>query len=564
MEETSDMIEKPGEWNIMNALNHVLRISENSELKPELWKICREPLNYLNTTLGLTDMQIVFLAILLEEGETMSWKDVAEYLNCTRLSLMTYTEEIDDLVKKGWLTRNITRGIGGRCNGYKTVKGVITSLRHNKCFEPPKLDNLSLQEFMDILEAHLQESWSDHDLQFEDDVEWLLGFVEKNPQLEICKALNDIENKYDKTMFLLCLADYAQYDDDPEVGVQFSDIDNTMPSDHETGHIRRTLRNGTNILFRHNLIEYKCEDGMADQDCYCLTVRVRERMLHGYVPSRSKCKGKKTTDSMLHSFTQIKEKELYYNPSEDSSVSQLCSLLSEENYNDVIARLEEKGMRKGFVAIFYGAPGTGKTESVLQLARQTGRDIMRVEIAGLRDKWVGQSEKNIKSVFYRYKELCKNCERAPILFFNEADAIFGTRMEKAEHSVDKMNNSIQNIILQEMEEFEGIMIATTNLTGSLDPAFERRFLFKVEFHQPSKEVKEKIWKSMLGNALSDTDLSQLAERYDFSGGQIENIVRKQTIDFILNGRATAFETLRKYCDEEKLNKSSHKTVGFIN
>ena len=253
---------------------------------------------------------------------------------------------------------------------------------------------------------------------------------------------------------------------------------------------------------------------------------------------------------------------MFYNSTEDSSIIQLSSLLCEEKYKDVVKRLEEKRMRRGFSAIFYGGPGTGKTESVLQIARQTGRDIMRVEIAGLRDKWVGQSEKNIKSVFYRYKELCKNCEKAPILFFNEADAIFGTRMEKAEQSVDKMNNSIQNIILQEMEEFEGILIATTNLTGSLDPAFERRFLYKIEFHQPSKEVKEKIWKSMLGDILSDSEFSKLADKYDFSGGQIENIVRRQTIDYILSGDEADYERLCKYCDEEKLNKATHKTVGF--
>ncbi len=99
-------------------------------------------------------------------------------------------------------------------------------------------------------------------------------------------------------------------------------------------------------------------------------------------------------------------------------------------------------MRKGFACLFYGAPGTGKTESVLQIARQTGRDIMQVDIAGMRDKYVGESEKNIKAVFQNYRELCKKSEVMPILFFNEADALINKRTERIEHSVDKMDNAM--------------------------------------------------------------------------------------------------------------------------
>ena len=136
-------------------------------------------------------------------------------------------------------------------------------------------------------------------------------------------------------------------------------------------------------------------------------------------------------------------------------------------------------MCQGFCCIFYGAPGTGKTETVYKLARQTGRDIMRVDVNKIKSCWVGESEKNIKAAFDRYRNICKNSPLAPILLFNEADAILGIRMEGASNAVDKMENSIQNIILQEMESIEGIMIATTNLTTNLDKAFERRFLYKI-------------------------------------------------------------------------------------
>ena len=561
-EERIEELERPDEWTIITSINYVLRASANCQLKDEFWEVCREPLDFLNKELGLTDIQIVVLAIMLEEGDSMSWKDIAENLDVTRLTLMTYSDEIEELVKKGWLMRYAARGIGGRSQGFKVVYGVLTALRHNKCFQPPKLDNLKIQEFMDILDSHLDSSMRDNDIRFEDDIEWMKNLVEKNPKLGICKAINKIENDYEKAFFMLCLADYAQYADDSEEGIRFEDIDGILPPDHEIDHFRKNLRNAKGIIFRNSLIEHKCEDGIVNQDRYCLTLKVKKTMLPGYVPSRSRCKEKKTTDSMLHSFTQIKEKQIFYNDAEGKSISRLTSLLAEDKYQGVVKRLEERGMRKGFASIFYGSPGTGKTESVLQIARKTGRDIMRVEIAGLRDKWVGQSEKNIKGVFYRYKELCKNCEKAPILFFNEADAIFGTRMEKAEHSVDKMNNSIQNIILQEMEEFEGILIATTNLTGSLDLAFERRFLFKVEFKKPEKAVKAKIWKSMLGDFLKNEEVIELASMFDLSGGAIENIARKHTIDYILEGETPDIHKIEEYCRIEMYNINKRAKVGF--
>ena len=555
-------LERPKEWTIITSINYVLRASQGCQLKEEFWKACREPLDFLNKELGLTDIQLVVLAIMLEEGDSMSWKDIAENLDVTRLTLMTYSDEIEELVKKGWLMRYAARGICGRSQGFKVVYGVLTALRHNQCFQPPKLDNLKLQEFMDILDSHLDKSMRDNDIRFEDDIEWMKNLVEKNPKLNVCKAINKIDNDYEKAFFMLCLADYAQYAGDSEEGVRFEDIDGILPPEHETGHIRKNLRNARGPIFKNSLIEHKCEEGIANQDRYCLTLKVKERMLQGYVPSRSRCKEKRTTDSMLHSFTQIKEKQLFYNEAEDTNINRLSSLLTEDRYQGVVKRLEERGMRKGFATIFYGSPGTGKTESVLQIARQTGRDIMRVEIAGLRDKWVGQSEKNIKGVFYRYKELCKNCEKAPILFFNEADAIFGTRMEKAEYSVDKMNNSMQNIILQEMEDFEGIMIATTNLTGTLDPAFERRFLFKVEFKKPGKDVKAKIWKSMFGEYLKDEEVNELASKFDLSGGSIENIARKHAIDYILEGETPDFHKIEDYCRAELYDMKKRVKVGF--
>lgn len=197
------------------------------------------------------------------------------------------------------------------------------------------------------------------------------------------------------------------------------------------------------------------------------------------------------------------------------------------------------------------------------MARQTGRDIILVNVPDIKSCWVGESEKNIKGLFDQYRKKVAKSTVAPVLLFNEADAIFGIRQEGATRAVDKMENSIQNIILQEMEKLDGILIATTNLTTNLDKAFERRFLYKIRFDRPDEKVKEQIWASMLPT-LSEEDARELAHGFDFSGGQIENIVRKKEIKFIIDGVDAGMEEIRGYCREEMIEDagSGRKKIGF--
>jgi SpoVK/Ycf46/Vps4 family AAA+-type ATPase len=212
--------------------------------------------------------------------------------------------------------------------------------------------------------------------------------------------------------------------------------------------------------------------------------------------------------------------------------------------------------------LFYGAPGTGKTETALQLSRKTSRDILQVNVSELRDKYVGESEKRVKALFDNYRKTVASSKIAPILLFNEADAIISKRTENIARSVDKMENALQNIILQEIETLEGILIATTNLTANMDKAFERRFLYKVEFNAPTTEAKCAIWKSMMPS-LSDEDARLLATEYKFSGGQIENIARKHTIAQILTEGDITLNDIRLICNEELLDKShTRRPIGF--
>ena len=396
---------------------------------------------------------------------------------------------------------------------------------------------------------------------FEDDEMWIQQLAQANPHLPLCHEVLRFKDIHTQSLLLMIVFDYAQWADSEGEGLTLDTIDDLYPEDYECHGLRNKLREGSHELFLEGYIEHSCDDGVVDTERYKLTRKAKIELLSNYVPSKSKCKKRPVDNRFLKRHSMIKEKPLFYNDTEQRQIQQLTSLLSQEKLSSAQMRLEELGMRKGFACLFYGAPGTGKTETVLQLARQTGRDIMQIDIAGLRDKFVGESEKNIKEVFTNYRDLCRHSEVMPILFFNEADAIINKRVENVEHSVDKMDNAMQNIILQELEDLEGILIATTNLTSNLDPAFERRFLFKVEFHKPDTDVKAQIWQAMLKD-ISTNDAHLLASRFDFSGGQIENIARKRAVDYVLYGHSASLDEIEDYCRAEMLNGKEHRRIGF--
>jgi SpoVK/Ycf46/Vps4 family AAA+-type ATPase len=237
-------------------------------------------------------------------------------------------------------------------------------------------------------------------------------------------------------------------------------------------------------------------------------------------------------------------------------------LLKPDNYHTVLKRLSEKGMRGGFACLFYGKPGTGKTETVNLIAKETGRDIMQVDIAETKSCWFGESEKLIKEIFNKYKTYVEESEIAPILLFNEADAVIGKRKDVTTGSVAQTENAIQNIILQEMENLKGILVATTNLTQNFDKAFERRFLYKIEFEKPSLEARKSIWRLQIPE-LQEGETAALAEQFDFTGGQIENIARKYVIDSLLSGARTSLEALILHCREERLENNEKAAIGFM-
>jgi DNA polymerase III delta prime subunit len=262
----------------------------------------------------------------------------------------------------------------------------------------------------------------------------------------------------------------------------------------------------------------------------------------------------------------IAKKTIYYNDQEKTDISQIMCFLHDDAYKSACIRLREKKLKTGFACLFSGAAGTGKTETVYQLARETGRDIIKVDISSIHSSIFGQDEKNIKAVFTRYKSLLKKHTKTPILFFNEADGIFNKRITVGDDSSNPAaildNNNTQNVILEELENMEGILIATTNMIKNLDPAFDRRFIYKVEFARPNSAARAAIWKLFIPE-LKEEMIRILSERFSLAGGQIENIARKSAIHFAVSGREPDMEKLFAWCKQEDvLSRDASFIVGF--
>lgn len=539
------------EITLLYAVERIANLAEDSELCDEFMADVSEEVAYIAQKMQINERQAVLLAVLANFfNEWSSISDIATYLGVRRLQALHYIKDLIVLRKR----RFINIRIKGDREVYRITTKTLEGIRDNHPPVRQHTKGLSLEEFFNRINELVNQRKKE-EINLEEYIEDIKELIQENTSLPFVASLKG-HNLDDSDLALFIWGCDMLISDNDGILTPI-DLEKLYEGKHyELRNQINAIRRKHSRLMDKNLIRPLNNDGVSNPDVVELTPYVRNEMLQGLgVELKAE-----SENLILH--TSITPKQLFYNPREERSLSQLRSLLKPDKFDDVCSRLEERGMRRGFACLFYGGPGTGKTETVLQLARQTGRNLMQVNISEIKSMWVGESEKNIKALFDRYRKLVSESEHAPILFFNEADAVIGKRMENAERAVDKMENSMQNIILQEIENMEGILIATTNLMKNLDSAFERRFLYKVEFAKPSEEAKRAIWQSMLPS-LSESDVAMLATKYDFSGGQIENISRKQTVEEILTGLPTDIKRIIEFCNEEHLdNNSTRPRIGF--
>ena len=540
---------------VITCLSNVLdwfkvkREAEGFKFDESLLKEVQSDLDFLAEAYEVSPLQAFLFALIVEKSSDyrMDLSDLANVLDMSFISSLRYGKDLSVLSSK-WMIQVYEQRL-------KVPSEVMNCLTADMPFKKPDFTGMNsvqiLSTIKSLLKKRRKEEIDDKNLSME-----LRDLISMNPDTVFSREINSlgIRNSIEWKLLIILCSLYYNEDDDMvgwhDIEPYVNELDLTVL---QNGYKAENL-----ILQKNNIITYAEEGGLMTKEYFKITDSVKERLFADAEVAREKAA---PAINMLDA-NSLAYKKLFYGPSEQRSIDTLERMLGEEQYRKVRNSLRDSGLRTGFTCLFYGTPGTGKTETVYQLAKKTGRKIIVADVSKLKNCFVGESEKSLTKLFDDYRKCVKTMDIAPILLFNEADAIFGIRQEGAQRAVDKMENSLQNILLQEMEKLDGILIATTNLTQNLDKAFERRFLYKVRFEKPSLENKSKIWSSMMPE-LTESQAEELAREYDFSGGQIENISRKKKIQSIIECCDPDFATLKQYCGEELLNsEQKRRRIGF--
>lgn len=219
----------------------------------------------------------------------------------------------------------------------------------------------------------------------------------------------------------------------------------------------------------------------------------------------------------------------------------------------------QKMIKPGYRSLFYGPPGTGKTLTATLLGKASGRDVYRVDLAMVVSKYIGETEKNLSKLF----DMAQH--KSWILFFDEADALFGKRTG-TNSSNDRYANEQTAYLLQRVEDFPGVVILASNLRSNMDEAFTRRFQSAIHFTMPSADERYRLWTNAFSGTCTlhpDIDVYQLAEEHELAGGSIINVLRYCALSAISRGdtvvnRYELVTALRKEFHKE------NKTLNIIN
>jgi len=547
----------------MNILDHfekIVALAGGNGLNSKFFEAAREHIEAAGALLHTNPTQTALFALILENyGEnSVSADDIAKTLKCGKMQFLRYMDDFDALKQKRLIKTASSRYSSGNFQRYTIPSDVIKAIRNNTEYQCTRFDDLSPEDFIYCANNLLKAAKRD-DLTTDSLIDELKYLFEHNQNNLFVKKSKEYDLN-EGSIIIMVIFSYALLHNDEEL-VKADDLMEELREImgySEAHHVENRLKSGKHKVMEKELVQFDCRDGIADTENFRLT----EKAVSEFLADISFMEKERRRSKYFIMAKNLSERKLFYGEKIRNRIDELTDLLKEDNFAGIRKRLAESGMRTGFACIFSGPPGTGKTETAYQIARKTGRDIMLVNIAETKSMWFGESEKRIKSLFDRYRGIVKNGGLAPILLFNEADAVLGKRRElsQSRSGPDQTENAIQNIILQEMENLNGILIATTNMTVNLDKAFERRFLYKIEFEKPNTESKIQMWQNFIPN-LNEDDAAKLAGKYDFSGGQIENIVRKNTVSYILKGTEPNLSILESFCKEEMLEKPVTR-IGF--
>ncbi len=284
------------------------------------------------------------------------------------------------------------------------------------------------------------------------------------------------------------------------------------------------VSNGSSELIKEKLWIAK-PDRFSDEVSVKLTNKSLSILFPDWEIDQDVSKIKVTNDKYQEGFVLYQPDELsnvplYYNTQNQKFKDRIELILN----NTTKDRLSANSIS----LMISGYPGTGKTAFAKKLCRDLGLTLMYVEVSEVQTKFIGETEQNVHKLFSQYRKLWEKSEKPVVLLFNECDQLFGKKIQ-VEKSSDMYSNAIQSQLLNEMENFTGILIATCNSTDNFEEAFKRRFLFHTVFEKPDYDTRKLIWNGINGAWTQNPELLDSISQYELTGAQIDNVLKKMNL-----------------------------------
>lgn len=510
--------------------------------------------NYFGITKRESFILAVFFVLNLNDTK-ISFVNLTEHFSNKPTNILLFKSELEFLCKKGILKKYFS-GSEEDLFGikYSVNRKVVADMLDNKPFFKETYKERDLYSFLERIFKMID----NRDSSFGETSllsAAVLDIMSENRDIPFINAILEMNLKEDHNLiYLYVIWSVLEGNPEPDAGsILYSVYSNASAR----VRVMQQLMDGSHELLKRELIE--TGEGLFLTDFH---LKVSEPTISLAKSFGIMFNRKPKSSRNIMNPSQIRFKQLIFNDKEIYQLNTFKNLLNHNRYEKLTKNLEERNLPEGITAIFYGSPGTGKTESVMQIARETDREIMKVDISQTKSMWFGESEKMVKQIFRDYNNFMKESTRTPILLINEADALISKRKDISFSNTKQTENTIQNIILEEIENFKGILVATTNLVQNFDNAFERRFLYKIHFPEPNQEIRSKIWKDKKSD-LSISDCNRLASEFHFSGGHIDNIVRKISIEEAIQDLPLPIDKIVEICSTELLQKNCDvKTIGF--
>jgi SpoVK/Ycf46/Vps4 family AAA+-type ATPase len=500
--------------------------------------------------------ELVVLSILIDGGirqEEQGMDAFLQHFGGSLMGLKNINNALHSLISKGYVV-STTKNRHSKTivkQSFTAEEIVYEALLSDKPdsleFQPAKNFNTLLKNIQVIIDRRNDGCF---------DAETMLKLTDREiVNAKQCKEL-DWLNGFDdltiteKTLFLSAAIRHQKDGQQIDLEYFIKMIEDNFAKQKE---FRDSIENKTSSLIEHDLL-VRDEEAFIFDEFVGLTEKAKDAL---FIKEKTTTKKNTYTTGTILNPEDIVLEELFYNELEWQQINTIEKILSKEKHQLVVNQLSENGLAKGISILFNGFSGTGKTATAKRIAKITNRPLFCVDVEKVINKWVGDTEKGTKKIFDQYYEFSKECDLTPILFFNE-DSIFSKRVDVG-HSTDRTHNSMQNILLEQMELFTGISIVTSNHAEKLDKAFERRFLYRVEFEKPTKETQRNLLQNSFQNISIET-INKILESYSFTGGQIYNIRKKYIMQCIIED-ADLESLFIRFCQEESKTATINK-IGY--